>query len=139
MGKDQGQDSRDDGQRHIKGNFCRTELRFPCRGDGADKRFTRKHGYVCKNFRVHAESQDQTSDQKVDHRGDITLRINEEEQHHGQIDEIPEQDRNRYLQQVLCFKVSAQDNKLDQDQQKAEGNRELSQCKRKVQAEHIGD
>ena len=38
-----------------------------------------------------------------------------------------------------ALKVPAQDDELDQDQQKAEGDRELAQRKRKVQAEHIGD
>ena len=40
---------------------------------------------------------------------------------------------------MLRLKVPAQDDELDQDQQKAERDRELSQGKRKIQTEHIGD
>ena len=69
----------------------------------------------------------------------IALRIHKKEHDHGQVNEISEQDGNRDLQQMFCFKVSPQDDELDQDQQKAERDRELPQRKRKVQAEHIGD
>ena len=40
---------------------------------------------------------------------------------------------------MLRLKIPAQDDELDQDQQKAERDRELSQCKREIQAEDIGD
>ena len=40
---------------------------------------------------------------------------------------------------MFCFKVSPQDDELDQDQQKTERDRELSQCKWKIQAENIRD
>ena len=40
---------------------------------------------------------------------------------------------------MLRLEISAEYDKLDQDQQKAECNRELPECKRKVQAEYIRD
>lgn len=69
----------------------------------------------------------------------IALRIHKKEHDHGQVNEISEQDGDRDLQQMLRLKVPAQDDELDQDQQKAERDRELSQCKRKIQDEHIRD
>ena len=80
-----------------------------------------------------------TSDQQVNHRRKIALRIHKKEHDHGQVNEISEQDGDRDLQQMLRLKIPAQDDELDQDQQKAERDRELSQCKRKIQAEHIRD
>ena len=139
MGKDQGEGGGDDSQRHIKGDFCRAKLCLPCRRNSADKGFSRKHCHVCKDFRIHAKSQDQASDQKIGYRRNIALRVDEKEQHHRQVDEIPEQDGNWDLEQMLHLKVPAQDEELDKNQQKAECDRELPQRKRKVQAEHIRD
>ena len=62
-----------------------------------------------------------------------------EKQHfHGQVNEISEQNGDRDLQEVLRLKIPAQDDELDQDQKKAEGDCELPQCKRKVQVENMG-
>ena len=65
VGKEQGKDSCDDSQRHIKSNLRGTEFRLPCRRNRADKRFTGQHGHVCKDFRINPESENHTSDQEI--------------------------------------------------------------------------
>lgn len=56
--------------------LCR--IRSPRGRDGADERFTRQHGYICQDFGIHAESQDQTADQKIDQTGNIAVRSDKE-------------------------------------------------------------
>lgn len=96
-------------------------------------------GSIATLARTSVYTPNPTSDQQVNHRRKIALRIHKKEHDHGQVNEISEQDGDGDLQQMLRLKVPAQDDELDQDQQKAERNRELSQCKRKIQAEHIRD
>ena len=139
MGEEERKDCRDDGQRHVKSNFCGSEFRLPCGRHRTDERFAGEHRHIGEDFCVYAESQDHAPDQQIDHRRKIGLRIHKKEHDHGQVDEISEQDGDRDLQQMLRLKIPAQDDELDQYQQKAERDRELSQCKRKVQAEHIWD
>ena len=139
MGKNQGKDRSDDGQRHVKSNLCGSEFRLPCRRYSADERFPGEHRHIGEDFCVYAESQDHAPDQQMDDRRKIGLRIHKKEHDHSQVDEISEQDGDRDLQQMLRLKIPAQDDELDQDQQKAECDRELSQCKREIQAEDIGD
>ena len=76
---------------------------------------------------------------QVDDRRKIGLRMYEKQHFHGQVNEISEQNGDRDLQEVLRLKIPAQDDELDQDQKKAEGDCELPQCKRKIQVENIGD
>ena len=139
MGEEERKDCRDDRQRHVKSNLCGSEFRFPRGRHSTDERFAGEHRHIGEDFCVYSESQDHAPDQQIDHRRKIGLRMYEKQHDHGQVDKISEQDGDRDLQQMLRLKIPAQDDELDQDQQKAECDRELSQCKRENQAEDIGD
>ena len=65
---------------------------LPCGGNSADERFSGQHRHIGEDLRVYAESQDHTSDQQVNHRRKIALRIHKKEHDHGQVNEISEQD-----------------------------------------------
>lgn len=67
---------------------------FPSKGNSADKRFSGKHGYICQNPRINAESRNQTAQQKIKEAEDIILYFDKNEKFHGQINTISEEDRN---------------------------------------------